>query len=119
MRRIVQLLLLLAFALTRAAAAQCPMASPAAGMPEHAMHSPAAHHAMERAHRPASHDDAPQHRADCGVAMQCGLAAVSSAATVEARLPNDSGAAPAWAPDPYASPYIATLSPPPRAAVPA
>jgi len=119
MRRIAQLLFLLAFALTRAAAAQCPMAAPAAGAAERAMHSPAAHHAMEHAHHPASQGDAPQHRADCGVVMQCGLAAVSSAATVEARLPGGSGATPAWTPDLYASPVIPTLSPPPRAAVPA
>ena len=116
MRRIAQLLLLLAFALTRAAAAQCPMAAPAAGAAEHAMH-PAMHH---HAHRPApGHPDAPQHRADCGVVMPCGLAAISSAATVDVRLPADSRAAPAWAPGLYASPVIPILSPPPRVALPA
>ncbi|HSU17786.1 hypothetical protein [Longimicrobium sp.] len=121
MRRIVQLLFLLAFALTRAAAAQCPMAPPAADGAERAMHHGAAHDAMHGpAHRPASHhSDEPAHRADCGVVMQCGLAAVSSGTTVDAPVPIDPAAAPAQASDLYASPCIATLSPPPRGAIPA
>ena len=115
MRRIAQLLLLLAFAFSQAAAVECPMASAPASARAHAMHhgmpADAPHPAPRHAHDPAQH-------AECGLAMSCGAAAIVALETIAPAV-SIRPDAPARVPALYASPFIATASPPPRPALPA
>jgi hypothetical protein len=115
--RTLQMLVLLVFACTQAAAAECPMTAPAtppahAMADAHPMHHTGAHHA------PAHHAHDAQ-RADCALVMACGAAAVAASEIVSAPAAiavHDPIARPAAA---YASPFIPTLAPPPRRALPA
>lgn len=121
MRRLARLALLLAFALTRAAALECPMAAmdhAGAARAMHAVPMPGPMAAMDASvgsHRPA----APGHaRADCGPLMACGAAVLAIGAAAFPRPAVRLSAAPARAPSFYASPVLATDSPPPRGPLP-
>ncbi|HEX8245553.1 MAG TPA: hypothetical protein VF541_18720, partial [Longimicrobium sp.] len=104
------------FAFPQAAAGECPMASAATSAGAHAVHQPSAHHGATHAaaHHPAPrHAHEPAQHAECGLAMSCGAAAVVAIETI-APLAHVQADAPARAPAFYASPFIATDSPPPR-----
>ncbi|MBV9107836.1 MAG: hypothetical protein JO306_00340 [Gemmatimonadetes bacterium] len=114
--RIIQMLVLLVFACTQAAAAECPMTAPASHAHvmanAHAMHHAPTHHA------PAHHAHDAQ-RADCALVMACGAAAVAATEIVSTPAPIIVRAPLARPAAAYASPYIPTLAPPPRRALPA
>lgn len=113
---IVQVLVLLVFACTQAAAAECPMTAPAAAH-AHAVHPAAMRHADT--HRAPAHHAHDAQRADCALVMACGAAAAAPSGIVSApasAVVREPLARPAAA---YASPFIPTLAPPPRRALPA
>ena len=110
-------MLLLAFALSQAAAVECPM-GPAAHQRapvHHAMAHADGHGHADSPHTPAHQHGEPGHApAACALVMACGTAAV---ATAEVFVPHPAlSAAPLSnrAAQLYASPFIAIDAPPPR-----
>lgn len=116
MTRLVRLVLMLAFALGQAAAAECRMA-PAGNERAPVPHAAMAHGGHDT-HTPAHRQSAPDHGpAACALVMSCGAAAASTAEVAVPRLSILAARAPLGAARIYASPLIPVLAPPPKSLV--
>jgi hypothetical protein len=122
MRTLTALLLLVCFAWSQAAAAECRQATPSGG-PADVQASAPGHHHGHPAPAPAGddthHPQAPAHHAatGCGMVSACGTAASPPPIIAPSAAFADAGHGVAMERGAYASPTLSTDPPPPRIAL--